>query len=126
MTKEDVIEISQIEEVTIGNHTVNHPITTKCDLQELSYEISEASNELNSWIGDDVSFFSYPNGDYDGREETLLRENKMKLAFTTNPNFINLNSAINKFEVPRFSINDNGSFEENICKMVGAWQKIIK
>jgi len=125
MAKEDVINISKLNNVTIGNHTVNHPITTMCEIKDLNYEISEASNLLKSWVGDEISFFAYPNGDFDGREVDVLINNKIKMAFTTIPKHIDPHQQINPFQVPRFSLNDEGSVAENICKMVGVWQKYI-
>ena len=126
MTKEEVIRISKSKFITIGNHTVNHPITKKCSIDVLKYEINEASNELKKWINNDIEFFAYPNGDFDEREKLILESNKIKMAFTTLPEFININKPINFFQVPRFSVNDNGSFSENICKMTGVWKKYIK
>ncbi|WP_296313622.1 polysaccharide deacetylase family protein [Winogradskyella sp. UBA3174] len=126
MTKEDVIRISKFESVTIGNHTVNHPITNRCEIDELNYEITEGSSELKNWIVDEVAFFAYPNGDFDEREAPFLNNNNIKLAFTTVPKHINSTKTINHFQVPRFCVNDNGSFSENICKMVGVWQKYIE
>jgi peptidoglycan/xylan/chitin deacetylase (PgdA/CDA1 family) len=126
MSKDDVIRISKLKNVTIGNHTVNHPITKRCEIEDLQYEITEASNELKSWIKKDINYFAYPNGDFDERETTFLIKNNIKLAFTTVPNHISTKNKNNNFQIPRFSVNDNGSFSENICKMVGVWQKLIK
>ena len=126
MKKEDVIRISRLNHVTIGNHTVNHPITIKCDSDELNYEISEASKVLNLWIDDSILYFAYPNGDFDNREIPILKRNKIKMAFTTIPKHIDSSAKIDPFKVPRFSVNDDGSFYENICKMVGVWQPWFK
>jgi len=126
MTKEDVIKISKSTYITIGNHTVNHPIIPSCEIDELEYEISEASNVLKSWISKDINYFAYPNGDFDQREIAILKSNNIKLAFTTIPEHVNVTKPVNYFQIPRFSVNDNGSFYENICKMTGVWQKIIK
>jgi peptidoglycan/xylan/chitin deacetylase (PgdA/CDA1 family) len=126
MKPEDVVRISNLEFVTIGNHTINHPITTSCEIDELEYEITEASKELKSWISKDINYFAYPNGNFDNREIPILSKCGIKLAFTTVPKHINYNETINHFQIPRFCVNDNGSFAENICKMVGVWQKYIK
>lgn len=126
MTKDDVSRISTLENITIGNHTVNHPITNRCELEELRYEINEASKILKTWISDDINFFAYPNGDFDEREAAILLDNNIKLAFTTEPKHINITKKINPYQIPRFSVNDDGSFAENICKMVGVWQAYIK
>ena len=126
MTKEDVIKISKLRYITIGNHTVNHPITTKCNIDELKDEINGASKDLKTWIDKDIDFFAYPNGDFDQRETAILESSNIKLAFTTIPEHIDVSKPVNYFQIPRFSVNDNGSFYENICKMTGVWQKIIK
>jgi poly-beta-1,6-N-acetyl-D-glucosamine N-deacetylase len=126
MTKTDVARISGLEFITIGNHTMNHPITKRCELKELEHEISEASRVLKTWVSDEINYFAYPNGDFDEREVSILKENNIKLAFTTVPEHIHPYENINPYQIPRFSVNDEGSIAENICKMTGVWQTYIK
>lgn len=124
MTVEDIIKISNNNNITIGNHTVTHPITKNCSISTLQYEISSASNEIEKWIEEPVDFFAYPNGDFDGRESKFLIKNNIKMAFTTVPQHIDVTKSVNFLQIPRFSVNDEGSLQENICKMSGVWQKV--
>jgi len=123
MTKEELIELSRNPLVTIGSHTVNHPCLNQCTDNESVYEITECNGQLSEWIRKDVKYFSYPNGDYKGSEHQVLAECGCLMAFTTKQEFVSPNDS-NHFYVPRFSINDRGSLEENICKMIGLWQII--
>ena len=123
MTKEELIELSRNPLVTIGGHTVNHPCLNQCTDSESAYEIKECNRQLSEWIQKDVKFFSYPNGDYKGSENHVIVECGCLMAFTTKQEFVSTNYS-NKFYVPRFSINERGSLEENICKMIGLWQSL--
>lgn len=123
MTKEELIELSRNPLVTIGSHTVNHPCLNQCAESESVYEIKEGNKLLSEWIRKDVKYFSYPNGDYKGCEHKVLAECGCLMAFTTKHDFVSPNYS-NIFYVPRFSINDNGSLEENICKITGLWQAL--
>jgi len=123
MTREELVELSGNPLVTIGSHTVNHPCLNQCTDEESYYEIKEGTRQLSEWIGKEVQYFSYPNGDYLGREHKVLDECGCLLAFTTQQEFVSPRYP-HHFYVPRFSINDKGSLEENICKVVGLWQAL--
>ena len=125
MTKEEVVEISQNIFVTIGGHTVNHACLNQCMNEQLDYEVKESKRLLTEWTQQEVSYFSYPNGDFKGTEHTELAESGYLLAFTTEEEFVSPNYC-DPFYLPRFCINDGGSLEENICKMTGLWQTLMK
>jgi peptidoglycan/xylan/chitin deacetylase (PgdA/CDA1 family) len=48
--------------VTIGSHTVNHPILTTLAADELSYEICESRRWLERKLRRPIEHFCYPNG----------------------------------------------------------------
>ncbi len=98
LTIDDVKDISKIPEVTIGSHTVHHAITKNCSDIELDYEISESKKKLESWTGEKIKYFSYPNGDYNEREKPVLEKYKYKMAFTTEARFINTQEEIDFFK----------------------------
>ena len=125
ITIEELIDLSRYPIVTIGSHTVNHPCLNQCTQDESAYEIKEGNRHLSEWIKMDVKYFSYPNGDFKGNEHQVLAESGCLMAFTTEQEFVSPNYA-NLFYLPRFSINDGGSLEENICKMIGLWQTLEK
>lgn len=125
MTKGEVVDISKNIFVTIGSHTVNHACINHCTDQELAYEVRESKRLLSDWIQKEVSYFSYPNGDFKGTESKVLTESGYLLAFTSEEEFVSPNYH-DPFYLPRFCINDGGCLEENICKMTGLWQTLKK
>lgn len=117
MTTEDVKYISKIPYVTIGAHTVHHVITPNCNDNEIEYEVKYSKLKLEGWTGKKIKFFSYPNGDFDGREQKILKKLGIILATTVEKKFISLKD--NLYFIPRFYVNDNALFPEAIYQMVG-------
>jgi peptidoglycan/xylan/chitin deacetylase (PgdA/CDA1 family) len=72
--------------ITIGSHTVNHPILTKLTHEEMHYEIRESRQWLERRLNKPVEFFCYPNGDYDESITSIVAEN-YKAAVTTRQGF---------------------------------------
>lgn len=123
MTIDDVKEIAKIPQVTIGSHTVNHVITPNCTLEELDKEIGESKAKLEEWTGKEITCFTYPNGDINGKEIDVLKKYKFTLAATAENRLINPDD--NLFLLPRFSVS-NGSFLEEVCHMTCIWKPIIQ
>jgi len=72
--------------VTIGSHTVNHPILTKIPYEEMRYQIKESRQWLEKRLNRPVEYFCYPNGNYDASIVSVVAEN-YKSAVSTNPGF---------------------------------------
>jgi peptidoglycan/xylan/chitin deacetylase (PgdA/CDA1 family) len=123
MTIDEVQTITQLPQVTIGNHTLNHPIMPNCTIQEIESEIIEANIFLKEWTNTDVTFFAYPNGAFDGREIPLLSKLGFTIATTTDNRLISPNDS--PYALPRFIAMDEGFLLENICHMLGIWQPFI-
>jgi len=64
--------------VSIGAHTVSHPILARIPDEEASREIREGRTYLESLAGEKVRLFAYPNGkpgrDYDDRHVRMVRQ----------------------------------------------------
>ncbi len=121
LTINDLIEISKNQYVTIGSHTLNHPILTKCS-NEISFnEINESKRWIEAIINKPVYFFAYPNGNYSNREIENLIESGYKLAFTTQPEYLNMESRNSPYTIPRFDVLENVSYLENLCRATGIW-----
>lgn len=86
MTPEQIRELSD-KGVTIGAHTVNHPILKICSEQEQADEIRQSRAQLADWIGRDIEHFAYPNGvpdkDFDQLTESLVRQAGFSSAVAT-------------------------------------------
>ncbi len=121
ITVDELIELSQSEVITIGSHTLQHPILPMCNDEESWNEISQSRTILQNWLNKPVTQFAYPNGDYTERESHFLKQAGYTLAFTTEPRYIDYKNTINIYQVPRFGVVDNVPFTENLCRMTGIW-----
>ena len=113
ITKDQLAELNKSELITIAAHTMNHPILSNETDSDSRMEISDSVKKLFGMIKKDVKHFAYPNGitglDYGTREQLILRENRIKLAFTTDKGFFN--KKINPFSIPRGAL--SGVAREN-------------
>ena len=121
LNKSELVDISKNKLISIGSHTINHPILTKCNNETSEYEIKYSKLILENWINEPIISFAYPNGCYDDREIKYLYDNYYKIAFTTKPNYISKANKNNLFEIPRFDVLENVTSYENICRMTGVW-----
>jgi peptidoglycan/xylan/chitin deacetylase (PgdA/CDA1 family) len=74
--------------ITVGSHTVNHPILTNLTFEEMRLEIQYSRRWLEQRLNRPVEYFCYPNGDYDESTVTIVAEN-YKAAVTTRQGFFN-------------------------------------
>lgn len=122
MTIEQVQKVAASPYITIGGHTLTHPILNNCSDKLVYDELSKSKQKLEKWIGKDVDFFAYPNGDYTEREILILYEQKYKLAFTVQPEVLKPERLKYAYELPRFEVIEGAPFAETICRMVGIWE----
>ena len=124
MTTDEVISISEFEQVTIGCHTVNHAILTDCTESEIHSEIIESKKILEKLIKKKINSFAYPNGKFNEAAKKILELNGIELAATSENRLIHRHDDI--LLVPRFPSMDEGYFLENLCHIVGIWKPIIE
>jgi peptidoglycan/xylan/chitin deacetylase (PgdA/CDA1 family) len=60
--------------VTIGAHTVTHPVLPALPADQARQEIQESGDRLEQVLGTQVRHFAYPYGAYGPRERELARE----------------------------------------------------
>lgn len=91
--------------MTIGGHTVTHPILACTDEKIALAEMAEGKRELEMIVGREVNLFAYPNGkpgaDYTGEHVRLVREAGFAAAVTTGWGSADANSDL--FQIPRFT-----------------------
>jgi len=119
MTIEDVKEIARLPQVDVGCHTVHHVMLPQCTDEELDYEIRSSKEKLESWIGKQVNYFSYPEGDYNLHVKEAVKKYGFDLAATTDNRFIINNDDL--FSLPRLWVRGEGFFSEAKCQMLGIW-----
>lgn len=125
LTIDQVKDIAKTDLVTIGAHTVTHPILINCSDVEVKDELKKSKEVLEGWINTSIATFAYPNGDYSEREINYLKKFGYSLAYTTKPLPLTKQAIQNQYELPRFNVFEGVSKNEAICRMLGIWQKIF-
>src|SRR6185312_7609504 len=94
--------------ITVGAHTMNHPILKNEDDETSKAEIRDSIVELSNILNHQIKYFAYPNGqyslDFTAREEETLRTNGIEIAVTLEAR--NLNLSDNLMMVPRIGLPD--------------------
>jgi peptidoglycan/xylan/chitin deacetylase (PgdA/CDA1 family) len=60
--------------VTIGSHTLTHPILPATPPREVETEVRDSRKQLEGGLQRPVDFFAYPNGDHDAAAEACVRK----------------------------------------------------
>ena len=88
LTINELKEISALDNVDIGSHTVSHPYLTRLNDNQVMHELLDSKHFLEDVLGKPVRLFAYPHGDYDKRIRDLVEEAGYKIArnskFNTN------------------------------------------
>lgn len=71
------------EGLTLGSHTRTHPIMTQVNADRMREEIRTSQEDLQREIGIALPIFCYPNGDHNDTIISILRDEGIRLAFTT-------------------------------------------
>jgi peptidoglycan/xylan/chitin deacetylase (PgdA/CDA1 family) len=121
LTIAQVTEISKSPFVSIGSHSVSHPILPRCSNDVSKYEILHSKEQIQEWAGREVKHFAYPNGDFSNREISFLKRFGYSLAFCTEQKYLTREKLATPYKLPRFMMVETASFEENICRIVGVW-----
>jgi peptidoglycan/xylan/chitin deacetylase (PgdA/CDA1 family) len=73
MTSDEICALARDGLVTIGAHTVTHPMLSKLSPVARQREIAESKLACEALIGAPVLSFSYPYGDYDGEVRETVK-----------------------------------------------------
>ena len=71
------------EGLTLGSHTRTHPILTQVTREQMREEVQGSLEDLQRKTGACLPIFCYPNGSHNGTAVSVLREQGIRLAFTT-------------------------------------------
>jgi peptidoglycan/xylan/chitin deacetylase (PgdA/CDA1 family) len=86
--------------ITIGSHTLSHPILTTLSAEEIESEILESRRCLEQRLQRNVDFFCYPNGAYDKRAYQLVQKT-YRAAVTTESGIIDGSQGLDLHRLPR-------------------------
>jgi len=82
----EIIEMRK-NNIRFGSHTVLHPILSKVSPKRLHDEIVNSKETIEKKLGDEVSLFCYPNGNYSDLIIKVLREARYTGAVTADYGF---------------------------------------
>lgn len=88
------------ELITVGSHTLSHPILTGLRAQEIELEILESRLCLEQRLQCAVDFFCYPNGAYDQRAYQLVQKT-YRAAVTTESGVVDGQEGLDLHRLPR-------------------------
>ena len=111
ITVSNLRDIDALGLVSVGAHTMSHPILQNENDARSEYEIAESISELAALLKHEIRYFAYPNGiaglDFGQREEAILRKRGIRLAFTTECRY--LSSGEDTMRIPRIQVGDRES-----------------
>ena len=103
MSLAEALEVDRSGLVTIGAHSIHHPILQNEEDENCLKEIEESIKGLQQLLGHPVRYFAYPNGipgiDFGEREMKYLKDCGVTLAFSTELD--HLSSRVNMLSIPR-------------------------
>ncbi len=116
MTCEELLLLEADDVVSIGAHTVNHPMLSKRSLDDQQQEIADSKAYLERLLSHAVDTFAYPFGAYCPETKRLLSRAGFLCACTTTEETVWQGNSC--YELPRFDVvNCSGKiFEERILR----------
>jgi peptidoglycan/xylan/chitin deacetylase (PgdA/CDA1 family) len=92
--------------MTIGGHTVNHPVLARSSPEAQRREVFECLRRLEEELGERPAFFAYPVGlrsAFDDTTKRILREAGVDLAFSLYGGYLRP-GRLDRLDVPRASV----------------------
>jgi len=103
MNWSEIMEIEKSDFAVIGHHSHTHEYLIDMNNSEFVNDIEISSNIFKKKLGYIPQIFSYPFGEYSKYMRDYISKN-FKIAFGQHSGVVDLNK--NKFELPRFPINE--------------------
>jgi len=113
MSVDEIREVEQSGLVTIGAHTLSHPVLANENEPVARNEIISSFRDLEKILRHKIIYFAYPNGipgfDYGEREVAILKAGGCRMAFTTvTGNTMAMSDLLN---IPRYGLTCGDSRE---------------
>ena len=127
MSLTETIEVQESGLVTVGAHTLNHPILSN-ETDDISFhEITNSIKILQELLGINIKYFAYPNGvpniDFGEREIAYLKKNNISMAFSSESKFLTISN--DTYSLPRMGLSyGNMPFIKLKLLMGDKWESI--
>jgi peptidoglycan/xylan/chitin deacetylase (PgdA/CDA1 family) len=128
MSIEQLKEIDRYGLITIGAHTMNHPILANESDETSEQEIVDSIRGLENILAHEVNYFAYPNGtpnlDFSLREIEILKNTNCSLAFSVEKKDFKLTD--NPFSIPRYGLTTGSKYFIKAKILLGKNWDLIK
>lgn len=119
----DVKKLADSPWVTIGAHSHCHNILTQLDQQAVMTSVTQSKELLELWTGRKISYFAYPNGDYNDSVISTVAAAGFAAAVTTVPRAWERKEHF--FTLPRIGVGRYDSLDVFKVKLVGGLGRFI-
>ena len=109
LSHEELRTLSQGELIEVGSHTVTHPLLPALSVSQQQDEIQRSKSTLEEMIGQRVTSFAYPYGNYKRDAVAIVRETGFNCACSTIVDSVWRRS--DPFQLPRVTV-ENWDGEE--------------
>jgi peptidoglycan/xylan/chitin deacetylase (PgdA/CDA1 family) len=120
LSSAELIRLAEGGLVEIGSHTLTHPFLSKLSAISQDGELRQSRRSLEEIIGQRVTSFSYPHGDYGWKTATLAAEAGYTCACSSYANTVRTNT--NHFQLPRIVVEDwdGEEFNRRLSEWLGS------
>lgn len=113
--------------MSIGAHTVNHPILAKMDDSAAKREIADSRDFLEGLLGERIHLFAYPNGRLSGDYTRIHAEIVKSLGFdaAVTTNWGACSAASDPYQLPRFTPWDRSAWRYGLRLLINLRQSDV-
>lgn len=111
----DMVRTMHASGMSIGAHTVTHPILARLSAEEQNLEICESRLRIEHELGESVSALSYPVGRQHAFNEatrSALDRNGFDWAFSYYGGHVRSGRPVNRFDIPRVAVESDVTLED--------------
>lgn len=119
LSKKQLVELSQMANVTIGSHGFSHRHLSDLSNEQVRQELLQSKELLEDLTGNPVDTMSYPHGSYTPTVLKIAAELGYKFATTSNWGVYKIGS--NPLEIPRIDIWSHDDEKVLGQKLSGKW-----
>jgi len=113
-------------DISFGAHSVTHPILTNMPLEQAKYEIIQSKKDIEEKLGQRVTAFSYPNGDFNAELVSFIKETGFTCAVSISPNKL-ISPKDRLYGLSRIAaIENSNKFKGMSCGLWGDLKSILR
>jgi peptidoglycan/xylan/chitin deacetylase (PgdA/CDA1 family) len=124
MSWDEAAALSRHPLISIGSHSVSHPLLGACPAEQARREIAESRAIIAEHLGSLPDLFAYPYGvrrygAYSAATEALLRESGYRCSFTSE--ISRARAGAGPWLIPRISLTDDDGPADAVAKAAGGY-----